>query len=265
MKGGEMKHSLFYASTMLMWGLPAEKWFRMAAEEELGGLEIWIQQMDCQGVTPENIEHLRRGCGMPVTVHSYSWDVNLISMCGEMRESARLLTRKAVQAAAFFHAECITIHPGRKGISIPGTDYDRLLAESMQSAVQYGSEQGIPVSFEIMEKIPGECLISVEKIRAVEQWGDFSDIRYTEDTAHCENEEEILETAAALQGRLAEFHVSNKKGRKRHIPDIGRGDLNLGKVVSQLSGYGIPFVLEGYDPSPDTEVLRCALSYFDRQ
>lgn len=250
---------------MLMWGMPVEKWFRTAAEEELGGLEIWIQQMDYQGITPGKIKNLSRYYGISVTAHSYSWDVNLISLCRDMRTSSVLLTRKALREASFFHAGCITVHPGRKGLPIPGVNYDFLLAESVNSVTDYGVEQGIAVSFEIMEKIPGELLISAEEVKRMEPYGDFSKVRYTLDTAHCENENEILSTAQTLREKIAEFHLSNKKGRKRHIPDIAGGDLNLADAVSRLTGYGIPFVLEGYDRSPEAEVLRRALSYFDGQ
>lgn len=263
MKGRRMKRSLFYASTMLMWGLPAERWFRTAAEEELGGLEIWIQQMDYQGITPEKIKNLSRYYGVSVTAHSYSWDVNLISMCREMRTSAILLTRKALREASFFHAGCITVHPGKKGLPIPGVNYDRILAESVSSVTGYGAEQGIAVSFEIMEKIHGELLISADEVQRMEPYRDLSGARYTLDTAHCENENEILSTAQRLRGKIAEFHVSNKKGIKRHIQDIAGGDLNLGDTVPQLSGYGVPLVLEGYDPSLEAKALHCALSYFD--
>lgn len=259
-----MDRSLFYVSTTMLWGLPPEEWFRIAAEENLGGVEVWAQQLESQGIAPEEVLKLSIQYGLTVTVHNYSWDLNLISLSRPMREAAVALTKKGIDLASYLHAPQVTTHPGRDGLAIPSADFDKLLAESFVVLSRYAEEEGTRMSFEIMEKIPKERFTSAEEALRVEslaegpiRWG------YTEDIAHCDSEKEIFDTASRLQGRIVEFHLSNKKGTTRHIGDVEHGDFPLPAVAEKLSVYGIPFALEGFDPSRKAERLYRTLRWLD--
>ncbi len=246
-----MKTSSWFVSSTLFWGLPPERWFELVHGHGLQGLEIWIQQLILQDISPSKIRKLAEEQGLRLTAHSYSWDMNLISLSHPMRRAAMKLTRRGIDIAAALGAEQITIHPGREGLPIPGADWDRMQAESFLSLGRYGKKLGIPVSFEIMEKIPKERYTSASAMQQVEAHVKAEDIcwGYTEDVAHCDREEEIFEIAEALKGRIWEFHISNKKGTARHVADVRGGDFDLPKVTRRLAESGLPLVLEGYDPS----------------
>ena len=249
-----MKTSSWFVSSTLFWGLPPERWFELAATHGLDGLEIWIQQMIIQDISPVRIRKLAEESGLSLTAHSYSWDMNLISLSNPMRRSAMKLTRRGIDMAAAIGAEQITIHPGREGLPLAGINLDKMQAESFLSIGRYGKKMGVPVSFEIMEKIPKERFTSATAMKAVEActkgeicWG------YTEDIAHCDTEEEIFDIAKTLKGQISEFHISNKKGQARHVADVRGGDFNLPEITRALSKEGLPMVLEGYDPSMQAE------------
>lgn len=164
------------------------------------------------------------------------------------------LSKHAVDMAAQMGADQVTVHPGREGLLLPGVDFDAMQAEAAASIGQYGKKLGVSVSFEIMEKIPKERFTSAEAVLRMERcakkgvcWG------YTEDLAHCDTEEEVFRTAQVLSGRLKEFHVSNKKGKARHVADVRGGDFDLPSITHQLMEYELPMVLEGYDPSGQAE------------
>lgn len=138
------------------------------------------------------------------------------------------------------------------------------MAYSMRSLARYAAEEGTRASFEIMEKIPKERLTTPEAARRAEALAAAGPLwSYTEDTAHCDSEEEIFHIAECLGGSLAEFHVSNKKGTVRHIGDVENGDLNLPAVTARLEGYGLPMILEGFDPSMKAERLHRTLRWLD--
>lgn len=259
-----MNRSLYLVSSTMLWGLPPEKWFQITEEEGLAGIEVWAQQLESQEISAETVRRLALQHGAELTVHSYSWDLNLISLSRPMRDAAVALTKKGIDLASYFHAPQVTIHPGRDGLGIPGADFDRELARSAVMLARYAAEEGTRASFEIMEKIPKERLTTPEAAFRMEELAGREILWcYTEDTAHCDSEEEIFRTAEALRGRIREFHVSNKKGTVRHIGDVEHGDLDLPRVAARLETYGLPMILEGFDPSPQAERLHRTLRWIE--
>jgi sugar phosphate isomerase/epimerase len=257
-----MDTSLLFASSTLFWTLPSEQWFRLAKTYGLGGIEIWAQQLESNKISAEEIRRAARYYGLHTTIHNYSWDINLLSLNRSQRSVAVHLTKKAIELASYLNSLQVTIHPGRELFRMPGADYDLLLAESADSLGRFAQVQGTTASFEIMEKIPKERVTSVEAIYRMEAVGNTAICwKYTEDIAHCDSTEEILHIAAVLNGRISEFHLSNKKGIQRHITDMAAGDFNLPEIVKELSSYNIPFILEGMDTSPASSVFYNALSY----
>ena len=253
-----MKTPRWYISSTLLWGLAPEKWFEIASTYGLEGLEIWTQQLISENISPERIRQLKEETGLSLTVHDYSWDLNLISLSKPMRHGAMKMIRHGIDMAARMEADQITIHPGREGLHLPNVNFDEMQAAVCVSAGLYGQKIGIPVSFEIMEKIPKERFTSAEAMKQVESyakspicWG------YTEDLAHCDSEDEIYHIAESVSDRLFEFHVSNKQGTHRHIADARKGDFQLPEITRHLAEvYNLPMVLEGYDPSGQAEQFK---------
>lgn len=193
-----MNRSLYLVSSTMLWGLP-RKWFQITEEEGLAGIEVWAQQLESQEISAETVRRLALQHGAALTVHSYSWDMNLISLSRSMREAAEALTKKGIALASYLHAPHVTIHPGRDGLALPGTDFEELMAYSMRSLARYAAEEGTRASFEIMEKIPKERLTTPEAARRAEALAAAGPLwSYTEDTAHCDSEEEIFHIAECL-------------------------------------------------------------------
>ena len=111
-----MKTPKWYISSTLLWGLAPEKWFELASTYGLEGLEIWTQQLISENISPERIRQLKEETGLSLTVHDYSWDLNLISLSKPMRHGAMKMIRHGIDMAARMEADQITIHPGREGL-----------------------------------------------------------------------------------------------------------------------------------------------------
>ena len=142
-----MNRSLYLVSSTMLWGLPPEKWFQITEEEGLAGIEVWAQQLESQKISAETVRRLALQHGAALTVHSYSWDMNLISLSRSMREAAEALTKKGIALASYLHAPHVTIHPGRDGLALPGTDFEELMAYSMRSLARYAAEDGRRAAF----------------------------------------------------------------------------------------------------------------------
>ena len=257
-----MNYPSVLASSTLFWSLPPEKWFRYAREYGLAGIEVWAQQLESNSIHAGELRRLARQYGAELTVHSYSWDLNLISMNKAERAVALELTKKAIRLAAFLDAKQVTIHPGRELFPAPGLDYDRLLAKTSSVLGSYAAQWGTTASFEIMEKIQRERLTSAEAVRRMEMAARTSiSWKYTVDLAHCDRAGEAESLAVLLNGQISEFHVSNKKGTKRHIADVAAGDFDLPLLLAALAPCGLPYVLEGLDFSADAAMFKHIMTY----
>jgi sugar phosphate isomerase/epimerase len=257
-----MRYPSVLVSSTLFWALPPEKWFRYAWEYGLAGIEIWAQQLENNAIRAEAVKRLARRYGAELTVHSYSWGLNLLSLNEGTRDVAMELAKKAIRLASFLDAKQVTIHPGRKVFHMPGLHYDRLLTQSATALADYAVEWGTMASFEIMEKLPKELLTSTDAVRRMEMMAQSRiGWKYTIDLAHCDSVDEIETMALLLNNRIGEFHVSNKKGKKRHVTDIASGDFDLPLLIAALDQYGLPYILEGRDLSTDAEVFKNIMTY----
>jgi len=260
-----MDHSKLFASSTLFWSLPIEEWFKLAKEQGLKGLELWIQQLEYKGIEPEEIRNLSQKYDLKLTLHSYSWDCNLLATPVFMRKAAVQLTKEALALGGYIEAGSVTIHPGSIRDILPQQEYFKLLADAIGYLGNYAREQGTVASLEIMEKIKGEYLTTVQAAVNLESiYGEEKTWQYTEDIAHCDTEEEIYNLREVLGNSLSEFHLSNKKNQCRHVADVEKGDFDLPTVVDKLANSDKPFIMEGLDTSTDAAFFKRFLRYLDR-
>ena len=260
-----MNHSMYFASSTLFWSLPIKEWFALAAEYQLGGIEVWAQQLDSNNLEPAELKALAKRYNMRLSVHSYSWDYNLMALAEPVRSITFNQTKKAIDLAGYLRATGVTVHPG--AMSFTGKEnYPLELAQTAEALAGYAQEHGTELSLEIMEKLPHEFLISLDAIKKMEvNVKDACKWKYTLDIAHCDSEKEVLLMADYLQDRLHEFHLSNKKGMQRHCSPASEGDFFLPGIVESLQKYNMVFTLEGFDISGNADLFKKNIEYLDNK
>lgn len=242
---------MFFSST-LMWGASLEELFDRAAAEQMG-LELFIQQMDFFQYSPQDIRSFKIQNDVPVFVHSYSWDLNLASLNQGIRNESIRQTKKAIDFAKEIGAIEVTVHPGHQTFSGGADAYEGIMHDSLLQLSEYSQWSEMLLSIEIMEKIPKEFVTSSESLLKV--MGDLAEkLKTTVDTAHCDSEFEIMNTLYSLPN-VSKIHISNRTQTTYHtaLPD---GYHDFERLFDFFRQFDLPFVIEGFDSSPDHELLN---------
>jgi sugar phosphate isomerase/epimerase len=243
-----------------------KEWFFWASEFQLGGIEVWVQQLESKNLNPVELKELAKKYNMKLSIHSYSWDYNLMAFAEPVRSLTINQTKKAIDLAEYLQATGITVHPGAMRNITGQENYSIKLAQTAELLAAYAKEKNTEFSLEIMEKLPQEFLTSLDAINKTEsnieglcQW------KYTLDIAHCDSKEEVFMMAHYLRNRLHEFHLSNKKGLKRHCSPASEGDFFLPEIVAALEKYNVIFALEGLDVSQNADLFKKNMEYLDNK
>lgn len=250
---------LFFSST-LMWNGTLEQMFRMAAEHELQGMEIWAQHFEARGFSVDEYLRLSRLYGTETIVHAPSWDINIASMSDKIRRGSLKETKRAVDFALRIGSCELTVHPGHA--SLPAekeASYDRLF-DSLCELYEYAFPKGAAISLEVMEKLPVMLADSAENMKLATR-ALFGRFTYTVDSAHCDGEEEVFSLLRTLPS-ISKIHISNRSGQKLHTP-LFRGDHDFIRLLPKLWGIGIPLVIEGMDCDQDFSFLKSTLSFVE--
>ncbi|HEX2173257.1 MAG TPA: sugar phosphate isomerase/epimerase family protein [Dehalococcoidia bacterium] len=122
---------------------------REAADREIGGLEIWIEDLWRQEETPGYLADLARELGIALSACAPRQDVNMLSPNAEERERSMRWTVEAVAVARQLGAPVLTIDPGR----LVGADQTlgsgwRPLISAARTIAQAAENQGVRVALE---------------------------------------------------------------------------------------------------------------------
>lgn len=247
---------LYYAST-LMWGAAPEEILRTAARWGLGGIEIWAQQADAFHWNADSIARLAASLGLNLVVHAKSWDLNYAALNEGIRHASFEEIRQSLEFAQRIGAREMTLHPPR--CTLPILREQAILAgrESLTTLLDVSDALGVPISLEVMEKIPKELVTTVE------EYQEFAGpllprLRCTLDMAHCLNAEEFWDYADRLP-RISKIHISNKQGTRLHTP-LPQGDYDFRQQLPHLQQLGVPMVIEGFDRDAQFAILRSDLA-----
>ena len=96
-----MNNSKYFASSTLFWSLPMKEWFFLASEFQLGGIEVWVQQLESKNLNSVELKELAKKYNMKLSIHSYSWDYNLMAFAEPVRSLTINQTKKAIDLAEY--------------------------------------------------------------------------------------------------------------------------------------------------------------------
>lgn len=106
-----------YASTTLFWGHSFERICQMAKREQLAGVEIWVEQMQFQKWSIEEMKYFLNSYGLKATIHANSWDLNLSSLNEGIRNQSLCEIEKSMIFAKELQVPSITVHPGKSTVN----------------------------------------------------------------------------------------------------------------------------------------------------
>ena len=153
---------IFFAST-LMWGAEPEQIFRTAARYGAGGLELWAQQAAAFGWRAVDLARLADTFHVRLIVHAKSWDLNFAALNTGIRRASLQELKKSLFFASALGAEEITVHPPR--FTLPALKNQAILAgrEGLEELLECSEQLQVPLSLEVMEKLPKELVTSVDE------------------------------------------------------------------------------------------------------
>lgn len=246
-----MGHTM--VSSTLLWNASLEEMFDQVCRCGLDGIELWAQHFFAKGYSEKQYLRLSALYPLRTYVHSCSWDLNLCSMNEGIRKASVDQVIVSMELASRLGVFEVTVHPGHMTLGNDMGMYIRWMRESLEEIARASRRLGIDLSLEIMEKAKGEFAVNGQAMKVIT--GDlFDSFYYTLDVAHCDSMEEACSIMASME-RVSKIHISNREGSRLHTP-LAEGDFNLGAILPDLYGYGIPVVVEGYDGSRDFNILK---------
>ncbi|MGI6075902.1 MAG: sugar phosphate isomerase/epimerase family protein [Pyramidobacter sp.] len=250
-----------FISSTLMWNAGVGSLLRTVSENGLAGTELWAQHFFCCHGDAAEYASLAQHYGLTTMVHSCSWDLNLSSLNEAIRRTSIEQVIASIKLARRVDAVEVTVHPGHMTRPDCRAESAALMRASLEEIAKASRDFEMPVSLEVMEKIPKEFVTSPAAMKEIV--GDlFERFVYTIDTAHCDSEDEI-ETALRDMPRLSKIHVSNRRGNQYHTP-LSDGDFSFARLLPKLASCGVPLVVEGFDASDDCEVLKKNVAFLSQ-
>ncbi len=251
-----------YISSTMVWNATLEDMYRLVAAYGLGGIEWWAQHMYCRQYDETEYRRLSDAYSLRTAVHSCSWDLNLSSMNEAVRKTSVEEVVRSMQLAKRLGAEEVTVHPGHMTMQGWRKPSIALMKQSLQEIADASYRMNMPVSLEIMEKTKKEIVTDMAAMQEVT--GDlFSFFSYTVDVAHCDSAGEVLYTLNHLP-RVSKIHISNRMGQQYHTP-LDEGDYDFSALLPSLYTYGIPLVVEGYDPDGSWNTFHRNMAFLAAQ
>ncbi|QDP39055.1 sugar phosphate isomerase/epimerase family protein [Radiobacillus deserti] len=234
-----------YLSSTLCWAYPINDVLRIAKQLEYNGVEVWAEQVWYHDTTIESMVQTNQICGMDLSLHAASWDLNITSLNkGIQRQSIREI-EKSIVLAQQIGASSVTIHPGKMTLESDWLDYHyQGMIENLQHLAQFAKQADVDLSLELMEPKEKEIIITPEQInRLLEELPD--NVYVTFDSAHVPLTENILDYFKRTN-RINKVHLSDCNEYVNHLP-LGTGVADLNPFLEELQAFRHPIVIEGFE------------------
>ncbi len=223
----------------LLWAFRLDEVFPVVRDMGYAGVEIHAWHMRRTGEDPQKLAHLAQELGLILTVHAYSWDLNITSAVPEIRAVSQKMTRDCVALATKLDATIVVVHPGR--ISVPGDsaeEYWQVLLEFVHVLGEDARRAGITIGLEHMERLRNEFLMTPEDMRHMMAHLEDVPVVPVFDAAHVPWSEDLV-SAFERMPPVGHIHLSDATANSYHLA-IGRGERNLGAFIAHLKKIGYP-------------------------
>ena len=252
---------VFFSST-LMWSAPLQDMAQVVRDHQLAGIEVWAQHFFYHQYDRNVYREYAAKFQMKTFVHRCSWDLNLASLNEGIRQASVQEVIASLHLARDLEASEVTVHPGHMTMPFWPRTSVALFHQSLEQIAEASHALAIPVSLELMEKIPKEFVTSVEAMENAA--GDLFDaFYYTLDTAHCDSTAEIRRILNEMP-RLSKIHISNRQGPVYHTP-LREGDYDFMKLLPVLYSRQLPLVVEGFDAGTGYTILHKNLDFLHEE
>ncbi len=250
--------AIIYLSSTMMWNKSLDEIFNTVYSSGLDGIELWAQHFYSMGYDEEIYLRLASLYPLKGCMHSYSWDLNLASMNRGVRRASVEEVKGSVDLAWRLGMDEVTVHPGHRTLIGADIPYTAMLRESLKEILEYARYRQVDISLEIMEKNGREFATDMGRMQEV--CGEmFPAFFYTLDVAHCDSREEIFDCLARNR-RISKIHVSNRRGKMLHTP-LHDGDYDMKTIMREAARFGLPMVIEGYDPDPECPIAKKNIAF----
>ena len=245
-----------YFASSFMWDATAEELVDFAAENNIGGIELWAQHVETANINLDKYVSLCNKNNIDTVVHAKSWDLNYASINKSIRKASIDEIKKSVDIACYVNAKEVTVHPPRYSLGKDSYLFE-IAKESLFEINEYALSKNIEISMEIMEHIPKEMATTADDMKLLTE--NLKGISYTVDLAHCITEHEFWHNIDVMKN-VSKVHVSNKKDTKLHT-QLYDGDFDFGKIYNMLCKMKIPMVIEGFEKGKEFKKLKENISF----
>lgn len=240
-----------------MWAFRFDEIFPIVCDLGYAGVEIHAWQLRRTGEDPQTLARLAQELRLILTVHAYSWDLNITSDVPEIRALSQKMTRECVALAARLNASVVVVHPGR--ISVPGDsaeEYWQLLLNFVRALGEDAQHVGITIGLEHMERLRNEFLMAPEDMRHAMEHLEHVPVVSVFDAAHVPWGEDLVGTFERMP-RVGHVHLSDATADSYHLA-VGRGQRDLGALIAHLEKTGYPglVTIEGMEQRKVTDLAE---------
>ncbi|MEF2293524.1 sugar phosphate isomerase/epimerase family protein [Virgibacillus dokdonensis] len=253
--------STFYISSSLCWSFHPQEVIHIAKQYGCIGVEMWAEHMYYHQASPEDIRETAKAEQVDITLHAASWDLNICSLNQGIQQQSIVELKKSIDLAAKLGALHMTFHPGKYTVKNYLTAcHQENLVTNTQLLLDYAKEKQVTLSQELMEVIPKEMLTYPEQMTQFQAKLN-GELCVTLDIAHVPLQDDPINYFEHLQ-HVNSIHLSDSTKTQYHVP-LGKGSVELHRVLTYFSKLDKPIVLEGMDTTKELAFLKQHIAYLN--
>ena len=227
--------------------------------------EIWMEHLWEGEHSLEEIARYAREMNIELTLHSASYDVNIISTNSDIRQASLRQIEQSIIIGRQLGVTTVVIHPGHLSSTKDHPEpYWTRMEETFSLINTWAQREGVMVGIEAMEKRPKALYTHPEHIRRMLSMG-WTNIGLTLDLAHTFT---IMDPAEYIQQLEPEWivhvHLSDGSQQATHLP-LGKGEIDINAALRELQRvYNGLVIVEGRVPFHGQETVSGNSAYLQR-
>lgn len=204
--------------------------------------EIIAEGMHTMSDIEDDIRKVQESSDIHFQVHAPFSDINMASLNQKIRESSIAQTKDAMRICADLDIKLVTIHPGYR--SPLGAYFGDEIRETNKNSIKEigraGEEFGVILA---LENIPRMWISLCSTASELMELLDGTNLKICFDVGHANISDDIT-GFLDIKDNFANVHIHDNFGdRDRHLI-LGEGNIDLSKVLRELSDYNGNYVIE---------------------
>ncbi len=256
------RHCRLLLSAPLMWAHDPEEILSTARDLGYDGVELWAYHLAAAETDTAALGARARELGLLLTLHAFSWDLNLTSRLDVIRSASLEALHRSVNLAAEIAAQTVIIHPGH--FTVPYDDaelYWPALVAGVRELAAHAAGRGMRLGVEHMESKQGEYVITVDDANRLVREVDCPNVGTVLDVAHLPWGEDEAAFIARLE-RIIHIHLSDADESHLHLP-LGQGGRDLMRALRALHRYDGSIAIEGFSIGAGADLARWNKARFE--